>query len=191
MEKGRRTARETLLALAFAERGAVLWIPSLLLAAAAVLFAIRLAPGTPFNQSRDLRVALGPVQAAGATAAARREFETGLRQGLAAQRELVLMDAELVRARLRAALGTPVPPEPLAWMRSTRALNVRFYVTGALEPRPVGFAARVQVWNVASERTLCTLVATAAAPEPLGRSLADSVGVALFRPGIMTAATRP
>jgi hypothetical protein len=191
MENGRRTAREKLLALAFAERGAVLWIPSLLLAAAAVLFAIRLAPGTPFNQSRDLRVALGPVQGSGATAAARREFETGLRQGLAAQRELVLMDAELVRARLRATLGTPAPPEPLAWMRSTRALNVRYYVTGALEPRPVGFAARVQVWNVASERTLCTLDATAAAPEPLGRSLADSVGVALFRPGIMTAATRP
>ena len=191
MVGGRRTAREKLLALVFAERGAVLWIPSLLLAAAAVLFAIRLAPGTPFNQSRDLRIALGPVQAHGASAADRSEFETGLRQGLASQRELVLMDPEVVRARLRATLGTPAPVEPQAWMRSTRTLNVRFYLTGNLELLPAGFRASVQVWSVANERTLCTLDAAAAAPEPLGRALADSVGATLFRPGLMTAAAHP
>lgn len=173
-----------LLRLLCYERGAVLWLPSLWLAMAAVLFGILQAPAerTFFNHTRDLKVALGPLDLEAAPAAAAQAFEAGLRAGLAAQRELTLVAAAPVRQRAEAVLGVPLPPDPRRWMRATRNLNVSYFVTAQLRNEGDGWQASAEVWQVAEETRLRTFTAHAHTAETLGRGLADSVGAALFTP---------
>ena len=174
------------------EKGALFWIPSILVAAALVLFGIRQAPSerTLFNHARDLRVALGPVDATGSSLEAVRAFETGLARGLRAQRELTLVDPARVRARLVAVLDGDVPPDPRSWMRGTRSLNVLYCLAAQLQADSQGWKARLDVWEVASEQRVHSLTASARGTEELGRALADSVSVALFTPQRSSQAAR-
>ena len=174
------------------ENGALLCLPALLVASALVLFAIRQASSERalFNHARELRVALGPVRVADAPAAEAAAFESGLLRGLRAQRELTLVDPERVRARLRAVLGADDATDARSWMRGTRSLNVLYCLAAELESEPRGWSARLEVWDVASEQRVHALRARGQAAEPLGRALADSVSVALFRPAGATQAAR-
>ncbi len=166
------------------ERGVVLWLPGLWVAAGLVFFAIRQAAAerTLFNHTRDLRIAVGPLDLVAAPVGAARAFEVGLRDGLASQRELTLVTAERVRSRAEAVLGTPLPSDPRRWMRATRNLNLSNYVTASLAPSAQDFLGRVEVWQVADERRLHTFEARTAEAENLGRALADSVSTVLFSP---------
>lgn len=174
------------------ERGVVLWLPGLWAAAALVSFAILQATKEPnqFNHTRDLRVAVGPLDVAAAPADAARAFETGLRGGLAAQRELTLVADERVRARAEAVLGKPLPADPRRWMRATRNLNLSNFVTASLAPSAGDLHAKVEVWQVADERRIHAFEARTAAAADLGRALADSVSAVLFSPRIEPIAGR-
>ena len=173
-----------LLRLLCFERGALLWVPGLWAAAAVVLFGILQAPAerTFFNHTRDLKVALGPLDVAAVPAAAGEAFEAGLRRGLEAQREITLVAASPVRQRAEAVLGAPLPSDPRRWMRATRNLNLTYFVTARLEPAAGGWQASAEVWQVAEETRLRAFAASATAAESLGRSLADSVSTAFFSP---------
>ncbi|MFQ5599179.1 MAG: hypothetical protein ACE5G2_01355 [Candidatus Krumholzibacteriia bacterium] len=181
-----------LLRLVSTERGALLWGPSVLVAAYLVLFGIHQAPAelSLFNLTRDLRVAIGPLQAHGVDTAQADAFRRGLRRGLSRQRELSLVDSERMAARLEAVLGQPAPRDPQSWIRATRNLNVRFYLTGELQSRAGHVEARLEVWEVSRERAVCTIGARHAEPLQLGLALADSIGVTLFRPQLLSAAAR-
>jgi hypothetical protein len=178
------SSRSHLLRLVGCENGAFFWLPSVLAAAALVLFAVRQAPSDHnlFNHARELRVALGPVRVAEQARAAAGAFESGLERGLRAQRELTLVDPERLRARLGALLGREAPADPRRWLRGTRGMNVLYCLAAQLESRPRGWGARLEVWEVASEQRVHTLSAEASSAESLGRILADSVAVALFSP---------
>jgi hypothetical protein len=174
------------------ERGALLWLPSLAAAAALVLFGILQAASQRGldNHTRELRIAVGPLGAEAAVPAARRaDFEAGLRRGLGSKRELVLVGAEALEARVAAVFGQPLPSEPRRWMRATRSLNVSYFVTASLAVAAGGLCtAQVELWQVADETSVAVFDAGAAAPADLGSSLADSVHGALFRPrGAVTA----
>lgn len=176
--------RSRLLQVVGFENGALFWMPSVLLAAALVLFAVRQAPSERnlFNLARELRIALGPVRTDAGARPGVAAFESGLQSGLRAQRELTLVDPERLRARLGAVIGGEIPADPRGWMRGTRGMNVLYCLSAWLETRPPGWGARLEVWEVASERRVHTLNAEAASAESLGRALADSLAAALFSP---------
>ncbi|UCE03858.1 MAG: hypothetical protein JSW67_06640 [Candidatus Latescibacterota bacterium] len=180
--------RRRLLALISFERGALLWVPALWLAAAALLFAILQATSEEalYNHARELRVAIGPLRGTGLSASAREEFAAGLRAGLAAQRELTLVAEESVQRRLRAVLGAAAPPDPQRWMRATRNLNVRYWLHPVLMRAGLQFDGSLSVWEVAPEREVHSVRAVEKDLNRLGRVLADSIGVVLFRPRPLT-----
>lgn len=185
------TQRRALQILGF-EHGMVLWLPSVLVAAALVLFAIRQAPAghNLFNQAGELRVAVGPVVAADDARDGIRAFEAGLARGLRAQRELTLVDAEHVRARLLRVLGDATPSDPQRWLRGSRSLNLLYAIAAHLERDADFWQARVEVWDVSSERPVHDVEARAPHPEALGIALADSIGIRLFQPVAARAAWR-
>ena len=166
------------------ERGALLWIPSLWLASALVLFAILQAAAERafYNHAQDLKVALGPLELGTLSVPEAAAFETGLRQGLAAQRELTLLGAAPVRARAEAVLGTPLPSDARRWIRATRNLNVSYFVTASARPNASTVQGMAELWRVADERRLHAVAARAAGAAGLGRALADSLGAVLFSP---------
>ncbi len=166
-------------------RGAPLWLPSLWAAAALVFFGIlQAASQRSFsNHTRALRVAVGPLSVEGGVPAAElADFETGLRRGLAAQRELTLVEPQQLQERVAAVCGRPLPSEPWRWMRATRNLNVSYFVSARFAGGVGSCLARVELWDVADEGSLAAFDAVAAAPEALGLALADSLRGALFRP---------
>jgi hypothetical protein len=176
--------RRRFLALISFERGAVLWVPAVWLAAAALLFAILQATSEQalFNHARELRVAIGPLRVTDISDSGREEFAAGLRAGLAAQRELTLVGDKSVQRRLHAVLGPAAPPDPQRWMRATRNLNVRYWLHPILVRAGLRFDGSLSVWEVAPEREVHTVRAVETNLNRLGRVLADSVGVVLFRP---------
>jgi len=139
-------------------------LPSIVVAAALMLFGIRQAPSdrTLFNHARDVRIALGPICATGSSRHACEAFADGLLRGLREQRELTLVDPQRVRARLRAVLGSEAPLDPRSWMRGTRSLNVLYCLAGDLDAHGSAWSGRVDVWEVASEARLHALRAEAA-----------------------------
>lgn len=173
-------------------RGAPLWLPSLWAAAALVLFGIlQAASQRGFdNQTRELRVALGPFSSPGVPTPILAQFEDGLRRGLTAQRELSLLPPERLHERVAAVCGLPLPGEPWRWMRATRNLNVSYFVSARFTREHDLWAAQVEIWHVADESTWAAFDAVGSAPGALGRAVADSVQRALFRPRPATTASR-
>lgn len=172
------------LRLVTAERGAILWIAGLWAAGALVLFAMVQASRdcTFYNYTRELRVAVGPVELQSASPDDAHEFTMGLRQGLAAQRELTLVGDEVIRRRVEALLGKPAPDDLQHWMRATRNLNVSVYVSADLQGAAGGLRASVSLWRVANEVQLAHFSAVDGTPHALGRALADSLRQVFFMP---------
>jgi hypothetical protein len=67
-------------------------------------------------------------------------------------------------------------------MRATRNLNVRYWLHPILVRAGLRFDGSLSVWEVAPEREVHTVRAVETNLNRLGRVLADSVGVVLFRP---------
>ncbi len=89
-----RSWSRTLLEVLGWERGAVLWVPSLLAAAYLVLFGIRQAPlgFSLFHYSTGLRIVLGPMHPGSATDSDRAGFVAGLRRGLGRRGSIDLVE---------------------------------------------------------------------------------------------------
>lgn len=174
------------------ERGALLWVPSLWLASALVLFAILQAAAERafYNHAQDLKVALGPLELGTLSVPEAAAFERGLRQGLAAQRELTLLGADPVLERAAAVLGSPLPSDARRWMRATRNLNVSYFVTASASPDGRQVQGLAELWRVADERRLHAVAARSDGAAGLGRALADSLGTVLFSPRIEPVAGR-
>jgi hypothetical protein len=180
------------LRLLHAERGALLWVPALWAAAAVVLFGMVQSSmeRTFYNHTRDLRLALGPLDLQTERHADGQAFTMALRQGLAEKRELTLVGDDVVQRRVAALLGAPLPAEPQRWMRATRNLNVSVYLTARLREADGLLQASVALWNVGSEAQFARFAASGKAAPSLGRALADSVGQALFSPQTALHASR-
>ncbi len=172
------------LRLLHAERGVLLWLPALWAAAALVLFGIVQA-GTErshYNHTLDLRLALGPVDWTAADADRGQAFAAALRQALVAQRELTLVQDEVIRRRVESLLGVPPPEEPRLWMRATRNLNVSVYLTARLWDVEDRLHASVALWSVGTEEEFARFSTGGEGAPFLAQALADSVGRALFTP---------
>jgi hypothetical protein len=167
-----------------AERGVLLWLPGLWLVAALVLFAIVQASEerTFYNHTRDLRMALGPLDLAAVGAGDGVAFTAALRQGLAAERELTLVADDVVRGRVRQLLGAPLPEDPRRWMRATRSLNLSVYLTARLLQDGEELHASARLWSVGDEAEIARFSTRQGSAASLGRALADSVSSALFSP---------
>jgi hypothetical protein len=166
------------------ERGAVLWVPSLLAASYLVLFGIRQAPlgFSLFHYSTGLRIVLGPLRPGVASQADLAEFVSGLRQGLALHGELSIVDPAAVARRLTAVHGDPNPSDPRQWIRASRDLNARLYLAGEVAGGPGDVRGRLVAWEARDERPVLVVQARAADSEALGLALADSLSAGIFSP---------
>jgi hypothetical protein len=174
------------------ERGAPLWLPGLLLAVAVTLFAMRVAPVgvSLFTRTTSLRIALGPCAAQGASAAESAAFVGALRRALAAGGDVSLVDSVRVARRLAAqAASAAVGADSL--LHAVRPLNPHLALRLELRRSSDLLRARVEAWDVHDGRRTCAVEAASYVPQVLGRVMAESLVVALHRPGPAVAATQP
>ena len=188
---GRRSWGRTFHAALGFERGAVLWVPSLLAAAYLVLFGIRQAPlgFSLFHYSTGVRIVLGPLRPGSASATDFAGFLAGLRQGLGRHGELAIVDAAAVTRRLAAVHGDPDPDDPRQWIRASRDLNARLYLAGELTGSPGDLRGRLVAWQARDERPVLVVQSHAAGSEALGLALADSLSAGIFNPRFFAAVT--
>ena len=187
----RRSWGRTFHAVLGFERGAVLWVPSLLAAAYLVLFGIRQAPlgFSLFHYSTGVRIVLGPLRPGSASSAEFTGFLGGLRQGLGRHGGLALVDAAAVTHRLNAVQGDPNPDDPRQWIRASRDLNARLYVAGELAGGGDDLRGRLVAWQARDERPVLVVQSHAAGSEALGLALADSLSAGIFNPRFFAAVT--
>jgi len=186
----RQAPWKRLATLASAERGAVLWLPALLLAVAVTLFAMQVAPAgvSLFTRTTSLRIALGPCVTDGATASECASFVGAVRHTLAERGDVSLVDSLRVARRLAAANGTPGSLDALLY--AVRPLNPHLALQLELHRSAEGWLGRVEAWDVHDERRTVVVEAAESRPEILGRAVAESLSVALYRPGAALAGTQ-
>lgn len=177
-EPGRGIWRRRLLAAVSAERGALLWIPGLLVASYLLFFAVRVAPTglSMFTRTTGLRIAIGPCTG-GATVGERAAFVGALRRGLAPRGDVVVVDS----LRVARALGPLGPsPDEAGILRALRPLNPHLGLVLALESVDGGFAGALVAWDVHEQSRRLRLEARGATPEEVGRTLAADLHGLVF-----------
>lgn len=173
------------------ERGAILWLPGLLLAACVVLFAIRLAPGgtSLFTRATGFRVVVGAWHCHGDCGDGADRVRRGLEGRLRAHGDMTLVDPERVAQRLAAA-GALGSEDPAQFFRAVRPLNARLGVSGTVRRTPGGFEADLRARDARSGELVFEQLASGADPDLLGSALADSIRQFVFAPGATTPASR-
>jgi hypothetical protein len=177
-------ARSLLLRLLYAERGAVLWVPSLLAATYLVLFAVHLTPRPYlFNRLTGRRLIVGPVRCG-----AGEEEQCGLllgalRHGLERTPELALLDS----ARVARFVADKPGLDDTGFLHATRALNAQVCLTGKVDIDADGMRVHLEAWEPRDMRRLLSVDLCGTHPEALGSALADSVSSIVFRPSMLAA----
>ena len=175
------------------ERGAVLWIPAVLLAGLFLLLGMRLAPSESagFTQSHDLVLVLGPVQGMSDEPQVAQQFRHQLRLNLEQQHEFSLVSEEQLLRRMNAMLGPALPDDPLTWIRATRNFKARYYLAVQLVRLPEGdLQANLEIWEASQEHAIDRLRVQARTASAAGQLLADSLSVTLFEPAFQRSAHR-
>jgi hypothetical protein len=188
----RRLQRDALRLLTL-ERGAVLWIPAVLLAGLFLLLGMRLAPSESagFTQSHELILVLGPMQGMSDEPQVADEFRHQLRSNLEQQQEFSLVPEEQLLRRMNAMLAPPLPDDPLTWIRATRNFKARYYLAVQLTRLPEGdLQANLEIWEASQEHAVDRLRVQAHTASAVGKLLADSLTVTLFEPTFQRSAHR-
>jgi len=165
------------------ERGAILWLPGLLLAAWVVLFAIRLAPGgtSLFTRTLGFRVVVGGWHCHGECGDGADRVRRALEDRLRTHGDVTLLDPARVAQRLAAAgaLGTD---DPTQFFRAVRPLNAHLGVSGTVRRTVAGFEADVRASDARTGQVVFERLISGPDPESLGAALADSVRLLAFDP---------
>ena len=190
---GQRRLRRRLFHLFNQEYGALLWVPSVLAAAAVLLWALQIVPSESarYTESADFLVVLGPVAGLAEEPATVVEFRRALRAHLELQREFHLIDDAALQKRLHAVHGGSLPTDPLDWIRASRNFKARFYLTGEISRLADGdLVTQFVVWEAATEQALDTVEGRAATPNGAATQVANALGVTLFSPQLQRSALR-
>ena len=177
---------------ASAERGALLWLPGLLVAVLVTLFAMRVAPGgvSLFTRTTSLRIALGPCSTEGASAEESAAFVGALRRTAAGWGDVSLVDSVRVARRL-AELGMRSPLGADSLLHAVRPLNPHLALRLELRRSSDLLRARIEAWDVHAGRRAFVVEARSYLPRVLGQVVAESLAVALHRPGPAIATAQP
>lgn len=165
------------------ERGALLWLPGLLLAAWVVLFAIRLAPGgtSLFTRTTGLRVVVGAWHCHGDCGDGADRVRRALEDGLRVHGDVTLVDPVRVAQRLRAA-GVPGTEDPAQFFHAVRPLNAHVGVSGSVRRTATGYEADLRANDARTGGLVFERLLVAQDPETLGAALADSIRLLAFAP---------
>jgi len=187
---GRWRARTVRLLLL--ERGALLWMTAIVSAALFLLWAMRVvpSPSARYTEARELLLILGPLDSPATEPLLGDAVRVALRDALQNQREFALVPESAVQRRVQ-ALRPGAHEDALSWIRATRSLKARYYLTGQVERMPQGaLQVRLGVWETARELSRDAVNVQAATPQSLARALADTLGVVLFEPSLQQNAQR-
>ncbi len=167
---------------ATSQRGAWLWIPCVLVAAALAFFGMRMAPvGTSlFTRRTSARVAFGAWRGAAAHSVEADRFRQALGHRLAQHGAVSIADSSRVATQLASIPGSA--GDPSAALRAVRALNPHLLVTGTLELDRGSVLAAVEIWDARTQGCARTWKLSGASPVSLGRAAADSILAHLLIP---------
>lgn len=168
------------------ERGAILWLPALGIAAWLVLFAIQVAPqgGSLFTRMTSLHVVVLPRGEHGGDDAA--TMQTALRRRLAEFGDIAVVDSARVAAR-----GGAIVSAAAAGDSSLAGILTAYHAQYALDTDvardgDVVFG-RLRTFDLRRRVWLPHVTAVAAQPDLLGTALADSLRGVVFAPRTLTA----
>lgn len=170
------------LAVATSQRGALLWVPCVLLAAGLALFGMRMAPGggSLFTRATSARVAFGVWRGAAVGSLEAERFRAALAARLGHHGAISLADSARVATQLAVATGNSTDPQDA--LRALRSFNPHFLVAGTLEPDRGSVAVEVEVWDARSHQCVRRWKLQGASPVSLGRAAADSILASLLTP---------
>ena len=170
------------LTVATSQRGALLWVPGVLLAAGLALFGMRRAPGggSLFTRATSARVACGAWRGTAARSAEADRFRVALAAQLGGHGAVSIADSARVATQLASATGNGT--DPLDALRALRSLNPHYLVAGTLEPDRGSLAVEVEVWDARSQQCVRRWNLRGASPISLGRAAADSILASLAMP---------
>ena len=190
---GQRHLRRRLFYLFNLEHGALLWVPSILVAAVVLLWALQIVPSAKarYTQSADFLLILGPVTGLADEPETVAEFRRSLRSRLELQREFHLVPDGELQKRVHAVLGPSLPGDPHDWIRATHNFKARFYLTGEMwRLSESELTTRIDVFEVATQEPLESIEVRSATTMRMATFIADSLGVALFAPQLQRNAQR-
>lgn len=165
------------------ERGVLLWLPGLLLAAWVVLFAIRLAPGgtSLFTRTTGFRVVVAAWHCHGDCGDGADRVRRALEDRLRAHGDVTLVDPARVAQRLAAA-GVAGTEDSAQFFHAVRPLNAHLGVSGSVRRTAAGYEADLRARDARTGHLVLERLVAAADPEALGAALADSVRLLAFAP---------
>ena len=172
------------MALASAERGALLWVPAMLLATSVALFAARVAPSgvSLFTHTTSLRIAIGPCTGEGTTPAERAAFVSALRRSLASRGDVSVVDSMKVARMLGSGATVDSGLATAEYLRALRPLGPHLALQAELRRTHGLLGARVEAWDLHEPRSVLEVRAQANAPDALGHAVACSLGSAFSEP---------
>lgn len=179
----RPTAVRRFIAVASVDRGALLWIPALLLAVAIALFAMRVAPSGVvfFPRTTSLRIAVTPCASTGTSAQEDAAFMGALRRGLSTHGELSLVDSVKVAARLATVPSRLAGTGMDALLHAVRPLNPHLLLRVRLQRTPE-LAGAIEAWDVRDRRPVVAFAVAGGSPRALGAAIAESLSTRLLEP---------
>jgi hypothetical protein len=164
------------------ERGALLWVPGLLLGTSLILFGIHQAPQgmSLFTHTTGVRIVIGAWTGPRATVTERGALVGALRRGLERHGALAVVDSTRVARRLLAAGAGMEDGDSSAYLLAIRALNPHLALQGRVESVPGSVHAWLEAWDVHAGECSFRSEASGATAVEAGAALAESVSARVF-----------